>query len=104
MAFRPTPKDDKKLSVSDGDRITAEGAWRHFTEALGLESVGVRSVLVSECGQLELVVTPDPAPFPEHVVIDFSGFSSDSQREKVAKKLTAFADKRGWMFEAVPVN
>ena len=29
QAFRPTPKDQNKLSVYDGDQISAEDAWQH---------------------------------------------------------------------------
>ncbi len=32
QAFRPTPKDQKKLSVYDGDLITAERSWVHFRD------------------------------------------------------------------------
>lgn len=100
MAFRPTPKDDMKLSVYNGDLIAPEGAWRHFTEVQGLQSAGVRSVSVEECQQLELEPIPDPAPFPEHAVIDFSNCASDNQREKRAKKLNVLAQNRGWLFLA----
>jgi hypothetical protein len=31
QAFRPTPKDRSLLSVYDGDQITPEAAWIHFT-------------------------------------------------------------------------
>jgi hypothetical protein len=34
QAFRPTPKDKKKLSVYDGDKIDPEAAYRHYTEEL----------------------------------------------------------------------
>ena len=36
QVFSPTPKDKKKLSVYDGDLITPEEAWAHFTEQLRL--------------------------------------------------------------------
>jgi hypothetical protein len=74
QAFRPTPKDESKLSVYDGDQIEPEPAWRHFTATLGFQSAGVLGITVSECTDLELKVTPDPEPFPEHVLIDYSGF------------------------------
>ena len=34
QAFRPTIKDDKKLSVYDNDMITAEKAYEHYTKKL----------------------------------------------------------------------
>lgn len=97
QAFRPTPKDLKLLSVYDGDRIGAEAAWHHFTGRLGLPSVGVLAVTVGECAGEELPARPDPEPFPEHAVIDFSAFS-DGAIEKKGKKLKAKADARGWRF------
>jgi hypothetical protein len=100
MAFRPTPKDAAKLSVYDGDQMTPEQAWCHFTGVQKLKSVGVRSVSVEECEQLGLQAVADPKPFPEHVVIDFSACESEGQRERLAKKLNRFAEIRGWLFEA----
>lgn len=99
QVFKPTPKDKKCLSVYDGDRITAEGAWRHFTGSLGHSSVGVVAVTVAECKQHELSAEPDPEPFPEHVLIKFGDFSS-SQVEKKAKHLKKAAETRGWQYEA----
>jgi hypothetical protein len=40
QAFRPTQKDEGKLSVYDGDMISSEDSWKHHT-GLGLESAGV---------------------------------------------------------------
>jgi len=34
QAFRPTPKDEQKLSVYDGDQITPANAFEHYTQAL----------------------------------------------------------------------
>ena len=31
QVFKPTPKDAGCLSVYDGDQITAEASWRHYT-------------------------------------------------------------------------
>lgn len=31
QAFRPSPKDEKKLSVYDGDQFSAEESWNHYT-------------------------------------------------------------------------
>ena len=79
--------------------ISAADAWKHFTQRLKYKSVGVVAVNVSECDQLDLPVTPDTEPFPEHVVIVFDDFST-SQIEKKAKKLKAAADVRGWQYQA----
>lgn len=101
QAFRPTAKDKGRLSVYDGDQLTAEQAHVHYTCHLGLPSVGVLAVNVEECGQQGLPVTPDPEPFPEHVVIDFSGCSHRDVRTK-AKHLTGASVGRGWQFRLDP--
>jgi hypothetical protein len=99
QAFRPTPKDEKKLSVYDGDQISPEAAWRHYTEELGLASCGALAVCVAECSALDLPVVPDPESFPEHCLVDFSEFSK-SATEKKAKLLKAKAIARGWQYVA----
>ena len=99
QAFKPTPKDQRRLSVYDGDQISPVGAWRHYTETLGFTSVGILGVTVAECESLELAAEPDPQPFPEHAVIIFGEFSN-AQTEKKAKQLRAFATARGWQFDA----
>lgn len=97
QAFRPTPKDEQKLSVYDGDQITPINAWRHYTQDLGLFSCGVMAVSVAECGTLGLPVNSDPELFREHVLIDFSA-NSKSATEKKAKLLRARAEERGWLY------
>lgn len=99
QAFKPTPKDEGLLSVYDGDLVTAEKAWLHFTTVLKFTSAGSLAVTVAECTTNELPVKPDPKPFPEHVVIDFTSFSGN-QIEKKAKKLKLLADARGWQYQA----
>jgi len=98
QAFRPTPKDERKLSVYDGDLITPAEACKHYTKTLNLKSTGVLGVSVKECKECELPVTPDPAPFLEHVLIDFSGYSNKAI-EKKAKQLKAKAEARGWLYQ-----
>jgi hypothetical protein len=100
QAFKPTPKDEGLLSVYDGDLITAEKAWTHFTTALNFASVGSYGLTVHECGQNDLPVEPKPDQFPEHAVINFTAFSGN-QIEKKAKKLKACAETRGWLYQAV---
>lgn len=98
QVFKPTPKDEKRLSVYDGDKVSPEGSFRHFTEKLSLSSAGVMAVTMAECRQEELPVIPDPAPFPEHVVIDFISCSNSEIRTK-AKLLTKAAENRGWQYQ-----
>lgn len=97
QAFKPTPKDHLRLSVYDGDLITAEASWRHFTEVLGHASVGALAVNMQECKDQQLTARSDPEPFPEHAVIDFRGLSTN-QIEKKSKRLNAAAASRGWRF------
>ena len=97
QAFRPFPRDDKRLSVYDGGQITAEDAWCHYVYALNNASAGVMAVTVAECHDQDLRPEYDPDPFPEHAVIDFSGLSK-SCIKSAAKKLAAFANRRGWQY------
>jgi hypothetical protein len=99
QVFQPTPKDRKKLSVYDGDQITPENSWKHFTERLGFVSVGVMAVTVSECAKENLLVKSDPALFPEHAVIDFTGLTENQIKQK-AKRLKAAAETRSWLYQA----
>lgn len=99
QAFRPTPKDEEKLSVYDGDQIEAEPAWHHYTESLDCQSVGVLGITVAECTELELKAEADPRPFPEHVLIDYSAFGK-KEIEKKAKLLKAKAVQRDWLYRA----
>ena len=99
QAFKPTAKDNRRLSVYDGDKINAADAWQHYTGALCFSSAGVISVRVDECQSLELASESDPIPFPEHAVIIFGEFSN-AETEKKAKPLRAFALTRGWQFQA----
>lgn len=98
QAFKPTPKDNRLLSVYDGGQTTAEQAWLHYTGKLGHTSIGVQSVSVAECSQLDLPAEADPKPFPAHAIIRFDNCTSNSQIEKKAKKLTTFAAIRGWQY------
>ncbi|MFH1136219.1 MAG: hypothetical protein V1816_09050 [Pseudomonadota bacterium] len=97
QAFRPTPKDEQKLSVYDGDQIAPADAFEHYTKDLKLGSSGVLAVSMAECGALELSVEPDTGPFPEHALIDFS-VHGKSAIEKKAKQLKVKAEARGWLY------
>lgn len=96
-AFRPTPKDEHKLSVYDGDLMTPAAAYAHY-RARKLESHGVMAVTVSECTAQELPTRSSPEIFPEHAEIDFSGLSN-GQCEKKGKKLRDVAEQRGWLHQ-----
>jgi hypothetical protein len=98
QAFRPTPKDDGKLSVDDGSKIEAKASWQRFTGTLGFQSVGVLAVTVAECSEQELPVVADAEPYLEHCFIDFTGLLKRTA-EKKAKVLASHAVQRGWLFE-----
>lgn len=97
QAFKPTPKDQQKISAYDGDRIKPIDAYRHYTNDLGYNSQGVLAVTLSECVNLGLNAYSDPDPFPEHVLVDFSPYNR-SETEKRAKKLRDKALTRGWQY------
>ena len=97
QAFSPTPKDNNRLSVYDGDMISPAQAWTHYTETLGLISAGVVSVLVAECLEIELPVSSDPSDYPEHVLIEF-GELSRRQATSKAKQLSLYANRRDWQY------
>ena len=99
QVFRPTPKDKGQLSVYDGDQMTPQQAYAHYTQLLVLNSVGIMAVTVAECEKQGLPVVPDPVPFPEHVLVDFRAFSNSDIKTK-AKHLTQAARLRGWQHKA----
>ena len=99
QAFKPFPKDGKRLSVYDGGLITAEDAWAYYTGDLGFASVGVLAVSRDDCAAQDLPVEPDPEPHPAHALIGFTA-CSNTQVEKKAKRLTESAWKRGWRYKA----
>lgn len=96
QAFRPTPKDQSKLSVYDGDLITPENAFQHYVNQLSLASDGVMGLTVAECAAVSLAVCSDIEPFPEHAIIDFSGLLDKDCRTK-SKILRETAVQHGWL-------
>ena len=99
QAFRPTAKDNGKLSEYDGDIVSPETCWNHFTSAPGCSSAGVMAVSYFECELHELPVIEDRIPFPEHCSIDFSAHNN-SAIDRKAKVITALARDRGWLYLA----
>jgi hypothetical protein len=100
QAFRPTPKDESKLSVYDGEQITAELAFLHFTLTWKLASVGVMAFSVAECSEENLPTLADPLfDCPEHALVDFSGLN-DKQCYKKSKRLQDKSRTRGWLHQA----
>ena len=98
QVFTPRSTDENRLSVYDGDQITAEAAWLHYTGLLNRESIGVMAVSVSECSSEGLQVNADPSPFSEHAVIQF-GTLRKGQIQAAAKNLRMAAQQRGWIYK-----
>jgi hypothetical protein len=102
LAFRPFPKDDGLLSVYDGDKITCERSWSHYTQTLGYPSDSVWAVTVAEAAAVALSARPHPVEnFPEHSVIDFTQHARKQQEAK-AKIMAAKAEERGRLYSPPP--
>jgi hypothetical protein len=99
VAFRPNEADAGLMSVYDGDLIEAEGSWAHYTTVSKKKSAGVTAITASECAAEGLLARPDPEPFPEHAVVDFTGVQEKHWRSK-SKKLQVKAQARGWLYQA----
>jgi hypothetical protein len=108
QAFGPTPKDEDKLSVDDAAKVSAEESWRHFTDQLGLRSVGTWAVSlaeVEEAGDLKVAASPtlvaeDPAKSnPAHCHVDFSQVSTKGQKKRKAQHLAIRATERGCLYQ-----
>ncbi len=101
QVFRPTPKDNGRLSVYDGSQITPEAALHHFTNrALGSqEAAGVVAVTVDECQTAGIAVIFDGKPYPEHAYLDFAGLTRSAIRRK-ADRLKELAAERGWLLRS----
>ena len=97
QVFTPRATDQNRLSVYDGDQISAEQAWKHYTEEQRLMSAGVVAVTVAECLKEGLNAYPDPSDFPEHVVIEF-GEMGKGRTKAVAKRLRVVAEQRDWLY------
>ena len=98
LAFRPNPSDQGLMSVYNGDLITAEASWRHYTTVSQRQSAGVTALAVDKCAAESLPARCDPVPFPEHAVVDFTRVDEKHWRTK-SKKLQAKALARGWNYQ-----
>ncbi|MCC6186100.1 MAG: hypothetical protein IT256_03000 [Chitinophagaceae bacterium] len=99
QTFKPTPKDNLKLSVYNGEKYTAEDSFAHF-KTQGYQSAGVLSLEVSECDNESLPVVEDNHPFDGHTYVDFNALTN-SAIEKKAKKLKKYALDRGWQHSPI---
>lgn len=100
QAFKPTPKDDHKLSVARSTLTTPAEAFEHHTAGLGLASAGTWAVAVNEVSAEphSLPVTADPidepVADPAHALIEFPA-EPRKVIETKAKLLLAAARARG---------
>lgn len=99
QAFRPTLKDECRLSVDNGDMVSPEVAWERFTSQVDCRSSGVMALSQGECAECELSVIQDGIPYDEHCYLDFTGLER-KQSERIGKRLGAFAQTRGWQYTA----
>lgn len=104
QAFRPTSKDNGKLSVARGALTTAATAYKLFVSGLGYASAGTWGLSVAECREQALAVLPDPLTSPTekvvdlaHAIVDFTPFSK-SQAEAKGTRLARKAIARGRLY------
>lgn len=96
QTFRPTPKDNNKLSVYNETLFSPKESFDHFSEQ-GYTSAGVVGVSKGECDAESLPVNEDNIPFEGHCSIDYNGLETGAIKKK-AKKMKNYASKRGWIF------
>jgi hypothetical protein len=102
IAFKPNDNDAGHLSVYDGDMITPERSYVHYTETQKRKSGGVMAVTVAECASIQLRAAPSPQPgFAEHAHIDFTTCSRKETSSK-SKQLLEFAAVRNWLHQPQP--
>ena len=98
-AFRPTDKDEDKLSVYNGDIFTPEESFINFTK--NYKSYGVLSLSIQEVeSESPLFIEMDNYPFEGHCSINFSSLTTKNQKIKKASKLRDFAVKRSWTYKS----
>lgn len=99
LAFWPFRKDKGRLSVDDGDRVSAENSWKNFTSRPGCSSAGVWGFAVQDAAGCDLpTVEAGVADNPYHAEVDLSAFPEKMQKAK-AKVLSAKANARGCLFK-----
>lgn len=99
QVFRPSPKDENKVSTYNGEKFSPEEAYNHYVR--NYKSDGVLGIKICECEDEELSCDEDNHQFDGHVSIDYSGFSR-GEIERKAKKLRDKAWGRSWRFRKTP--
>jgi len=98
QAFKPTPKDERQLSVARGALTDPVQAHDLHVRNKGLKSAGTWAVTVGEALSEGLASIPDPltepVADPAHALIDFTA-CSNSQMNAKGSRLAAKARERG---------
>lgn len=95
LSFAPSEKDENKLSVYNGEKLTPEQSFIHYTSKF--TSIGVLSISINEINTVgDLLVIEDNNPFDGHSVVDYTNVVSATQVKKKAKKIKNIAVARGW--------
>lgn len=112
--FKPTPKDEGKLSVADGNKTTPEDFFNEFTDAMGLQSRGIWGIAKEEIAPVEGVTQKNEDGSEDeiileyeedegrgkpqgHCLLDMSGLSK-SLTKRVAKTLRNKAVEHGCLY------
>lgn len=112
--FKPTPKDEGKLSVADGNKTTPDDFFKEFTVAMGLQSRGIWGITKEEIAPVEGVIRKKEDGSEEevfleyeedegqgkplgHCLLDMSGLSK-SLIKRVAKTLRNKAVEHGCLY------
>lgn len=105
QAFRPTPKDERKLSVARSTLTSAAAAFELYTDCRELRSAGTWAVTVAECTNLGLKTRADPlseppCPDPAHAFVDFTELTN-RKVEAHGTRLARHANDRGRLHPSV---
>lgn len=107
QAFKPTKKDNNKLSVRNSEKITAEESYKFQTQQLGFQSVGNCALYIREVVEVSLQCIESPISTPpidpSHCHIDFTGLTGGQVQTK-ADKLVNFARTRGFTYQPPSQN
>lgn len=91
QAFRPMNDRDLTVSFYNGDMISPEDAYNHFTGELGNKAIYVVGVPTKVILELGLKVDFNGVPYPSHVNVDFSGIEGKKNRIRIAKQIKEHA-------------
>lgn len=99
QAFRPTPKDGKKLSVDRESKTSPEASYKLHTEHKGLLSAAIYGVTVGEFNDNNVVCFDDVLRDNRaHAYADFSGVGSDKKIKDASKDIKSKAIERGILY------